>query len=102
MWDVAGRQLLQPAMEARLSRRRAHPGDGSGAYESSLDDGGAVDVSDTTREVTQMARTEAEVAAGGRACSLTTVQCGATQGRHGARDSPTTSSLRGVLVRSAK
>jgi hypothetical protein len=27
-----------------------------------------------------MAREEAEVAAGGRACSLTTVQCGATVG----------------------
>src|SRR5215210_6840209 len=66
-------------MEALLSRRREHPGDGSGAYQSSLDDGGAVDVSDTTRGVTRMARQEAAVAAGGRACSLTTVQCGATE-----------------------
>jgi hypothetical protein len=55
MWLVCS--LLQPAMEALLSRRRrVHPGDGSGAYESSLEDGGVVDVSDATRGVTRMAR----------------------------------------------
>ena len=77
--NVAGGQLLQPLMGTSLSWRGAHPGDGSGAYRSSLVDGGVVDVCGATRRSAQMAWAKAEVAAGGRGCSLTTVQCGATK-----------------------
>jgi hypothetical protein len=41
--------------------------------------GRVADVCGAPCEATQVARTEAEVAAGGRACSLTTVQCCATE-----------------------
>src|SRR5215203_673613 len=73
--DVAGWQLLQPLVGASLSWRGAHPGDGSRAYRSSLVDGGVVDVCGATRRSAQMAWAKAEVAAGGRGCSLTTVPC---------------------------
>ena len=77
--DVAGGQLLQLRVGASHSRGGAHPGDGGGAYGSSLVDGGVVDVSSAARRVTQVARAQAAVAVGGRVCSLTTVQCGATR-----------------------
>ena len=76
--DVAGGQLLELRVGTSRSRRRAHSGDGSGAYGSSLDDGGVVGLSSTTRRVTQVARAQATLAIGDRVCSLTTVQCGAT------------------------
>src|SRR5215217_3861472 len=76
--DVAGGQLLQPLVGASLSWRGAHPGDGSRAYRSSLVDGGVVDVCGATRRTAQMAWAKAEVAAGGRGCSLTTVPWDAT------------------------
>ena len=47
------------------------------AYRSSLVDGGVVDVCGATRRTAQMAWAKAEVAAGGRGCTLTTLQCGA-------------------------
>jgi hypothetical protein len=76
--DVADGQLLQLLVGASKSWRSTHSGDSSGAYGSSLDDGGIVDLSSTARRVTQMARTQAAMAIGDRVCSLTTVQCGAT------------------------
>ena len=76
--DVAGGQLLQPLVGASLSWRGAHPGDGSEAYRSSLVDGGVVDVCGATRRTAQMAWAKAEVAAGRRGCTLTTLQWGAT------------------------
>jgi hypothetical protein len=63
---------------ASLSWRGSHPGDGSRAYRSWLVDGGVVDVCGVARRSAQMAWAKAEVAAGGRGCSLTTVACGAT------------------------
>jgi hypothetical protein len=71
--DVAGGQLLQVLVGASLSWRGAHPGNGSRAYGSSLVDGGVVEVCGATRRSAQMAWAKAEVAAGGRGCSLTTV-----------------------------
>ena len=76
MW--LGGQLLQLRVGTSKSRSRAHSGDSSGAYGSSLDDGGVVGLSSTARRVTQVARAQAAMAIGDRVCSLTTVQCGAT------------------------
>ena len=56
----------------------AHSGDGSGDRRSSLVYGRGVVVSGADCGATQVAGEEATVAAGGRACNLTTVQCGAT------------------------
>jgi hypothetical protein len=84
--DVAGGQLLQPLVGASLSWRGAHPGDGSRAYGSSLVDGGVVDVCGAARRSAQMAWAKAEVAAGGRGCSLTTVPCGATGNKNPLRN----------------
>ena len=54
--DVAGRHHLQPCVEALLSRRGPHPGDGSGAYGASLVGGGVVKVSGAACGATQVAR----------------------------------------------
>ncbi len=78
MGNVAGGQLLQFRVGTLQSHGGAHSGDGSGDCRSSLVYGRVVDVSGATCGATQVAGEEATVAAGGRACSLTTVQCGAT------------------------
>jgi hypothetical protein len=75
---VVGGWLLQLRVGALHSRVGAYPGDGGGDDGSSLVDGGAVEVSRAACGATQVAREEAAVAVGGRACSLTTVHCGAT------------------------
>src|SRR5919112_2055559 len=70
-------------MEALLSRRGTHPGHGGGDHRSSLVAGGVAGLRGAAFGDTQMAREEAEVAAGGRACSLTTVKWGTTLRRGG-------------------
>ena len=71
--DVVGGHYLQLPVGAPHSRAEQHPGEGGGDHGSSLDDGRVVDVSGATCGATQVAREEAEMAAGGGACSLTTV-----------------------------
>lgn len=75
---VVGGWLLQLRVGALHSRGGAYAGDGGEDDGSSLVDGGAVEVSGAACGATQVAREEAEVAVGSRACSLTTVHCGAT------------------------
>ena len=72
----------------RTDLGRAAPRRWRGDHGSSLVDGGVVDVSGATCGAIRVAREEAEMAAGGGACSLTTVQCGATVRRSPAGKCP--------------
>ena len=84
---MAGGKLLQSLVGTSKPRRGVHPGDGGADHRSSLDDGGVVGFPGTACGTTYLARAETSVATAGRACSLTTVQWGAT-GERLARDLP--------------